>query len=278
MRKLIAFILAAVSLTAYSQTIDLDRKATEIAAEGKLLHRLEMAAWYGSDIFMDNFKEKDRIGGYFSYIDKNTSKCLFFSKDESPKVLGVVSFGDISLVETATIDFKERDFKDDEKDLYLIRTKALNEIREDSLFKTYSNSNLNLIPLLDNAGGKVYVLTGPKNAGVILFGNDYLLTFDKQEKLIDKQQIHRNLIPIQFDDEDKVDTSVHFHAPETGDFITPTDICTLMLYAKFAKWKYHVVVSRNYASIWDCENETLRIMTKEDFQKVEHEYFGEEGR
>ncbi len=278
MRKLIAFILAAVSLTAYSQTIDLDRKATEIVAEGKLLHRLEMAAWYGSDIFMDNFKEKDRIGGYFSYIDKNTSKCLFFSKDESPKVLGVVSFGDISLVETATIDFKERDFKDDEKDLYLIRTKALNEIREDSLFKTYSNSNLNLIPLLDNAGGKVYVLTGPKNAGVILFGNDYLLTFDKQDNLIGKQQIHRNLIPIQFDDEEKVDTSVHFHTPETGDFITPTDVCTLMLYAKFAKWKYHVVVSRNYASIWDCENETLRIMTKEDFQKVEHEYFGEEGR
>ncbi|MDH6308958.1 hypothetical protein M2451_001584 [Dysgonomonas sp. PFB1-18] len=278
MRKLIVLILAAVSLTAFSQTIDLERKAIDITAEGKLLHRLEMAAWYGSDIFMDNFKEKDRIGGYFSYIDKNTSKCLFFSKDESPKVLGVVSFGDISLVETATIDFKERDFKDSEKDLYLIRTKALTEIREDSLFKTYSNSNLNLIPLLDNAGGKVYVLTGPKNAGVILFGNDYLLTFDKQDNLIDKQQIHRNLIPIRFDDEEKVDTSVHFHAPETGDFITPTDVCTLMLYAKFAKWKYHVVVSRDYASVWDCENEMLRIMTKEDFQKVEHEYFGEEGR
>ena len=30
-----------------------------------------------------------------------------------------------------------------------------------------------------------------------------------------------------------------------------TDICTLMLYEKFAKWKQHNVVSKNYLNIWN---------------------------
>jgi len=267
MRKLITLIFFFFSITAFSQTIDLEKKAVEIMEEGKLLYQLEMAAWYGNDIFKENFQENDRIGGYFSYMDNNKPKCLFFSKGDKPKVLGSVSFGDISIVETANIDFKEKDFSGYEKDLYAIRSIALMEIQQDTLFKTYSNSNLNLIPVFDKNGGQVYVLTGPKSEGVILFGNDYLLTFDKNDNLIGKKEIHRNLIPIHFDDNKEVLASMHSHAHETGDFITPTDICTLMLYAKFAKWKTHYVVSENYVSIWDCEKNRLKIMTREDFEK-----------
>ena len=241
--------------------------------EGKLLYRLELAAWHGSDIFRNSFQENERIGGYFSYLDKDTPKCLFFSKGNNPRVLGVVSFGDISIVETATIDFKERDFRDFEKDLYSIRIKALTEVQQDTLFKTFSNSNLNLIPLLNKDGGKVYVLTGPKNKGVVLFGNDYLLTFDREDNLIGKKQIRQNLIPIYFGESEgkEVVATVHSHAPETDDFITPTDICTLMLYAKFAEWKRHFVISENYVSIWDVETETLKIITREDFEKMKEE-------
>ena len=43
--------------------------------------------------------------------------------------------------------------------------------------------------------------------------------------------------------------TIHNHQEETGDFITATDICTLMLYEKFAKWKNHIVVSKKYMSI-----------------------------
>jgi len=273
MRKLIILIFFFSSLAAVSQTIDLREKAGEIMQEGKLLYRLELAAWHGSDIFRDSFKENERIGGYFSYMDNDTPKCLFFSRGENPRVLGVVSFGDLSIVETATIDFKERDFKDFEKDLYVIRTKALLEIQQDTIFKTYSNSSLNLIPVFNKDGGKVYVLTAPQKEGVVLFGNDYLLTFDKVDNLIEKKQIHRNLIPIYFGESEgkEVVATVHSHAHETGDFITPTDICTLMLYARFAEWKRHFVISENYVSIWDVETETLKIITREDFEKMKEE-------
>lgn len=256
--------------------MDLKRIAEEITEEGKYLYRLETASWYGSDIFLDSFKERERIGGYFSYLDKEIPKCLFFSKGEKPRVIGVVSFGDIKIVETATIDFKERDFKENERHLYNIRKKALTEVQQDSiLFKSYTNTNLNLIPYIRNGERKVYALTGPKVAGVVLFGNDYLLTFDNQDNLLSKKEIHQNLIPIEFEKGQNAVASVHSHAPETGDFITPTDICTLMLYAKFAEWKRHIVISKNYVSIWNCEAETLVIITREEYDRmVEEEKYG----
>lgn len=272
MKFLLTFILTLFSTTIFSQEINLEKKAQEITEEGKYLYRLELAAWYGSDIFMESYKGEERVGGYFSYIDNNTPKCLFFSKGDNPKVLGVVSFGDIKVVETATIDFKQRDFKENEKHLYAIRRRALTEVQQDTvLFKTYTNTSLNLIPVIRNGEKKVYVLTGPKVTGIVLFGNDYLMTFDQQDNLKDKVEIHRNLIPIEFEKGQNAVGAMHSHLSETGDFITPTDICTLMLYAKFAEWKLHIVMSQRYVSIWNCDTETLTLMTKDDYNRLEEE-------
>ncbi|WP_165045198.1 hypothetical protein [Dysgonomonas sp. ZJ709] len=269
MRKLLVFLLAFIALNAFSQNIDLEKKAQQLTEEGKLLYRLELAAWHGTDIFFENYKERERVGGYFSYLESNTPKCLFFSKGANPKVLGVVSYGDLKVIETASIDFKEREFNENEKHLFTIRAKALAEIQQDTaLFKTYTNTSLNMIPLIFNGEKKVYVLTGTKLTDVVLFGNDYLLTFDKKDMLLTKKELHRNLIPIYFEDGQNAVGSVHSHTGETGDFITPTDICTLMLYAKYAKWKQHIVMSQNYVSIWDCEKESLVLMSKEDFQNM----------
>lgn len=61
---------------------------------------------------------------------------------------------------------------------------------------------------------------------------------------------------------------MHNHQAETGDFITATDICTLMLYEKFTNWKNHIVLSKNYASIWNCKTNELQIISAEAFNKM----------
>ncbi len=99
-------------------------------------------------------------------------------------------------------------------------------MRSDTLFQIYENTNLNLI-LISNGEKKVYILTGPQQSGVVIFGNDYLVTFDKANKLIGKKRLHKNIIPLPYegtDDEKKTEGTVHSHLPETGDFITATDI------------------------------------------------------
>ncbi|MFN8251902.1 MAG: hypothetical protein U0V75_08455 [Ferruginibacter sp.] len=61
---------------------------------------------------------------------------------------------------------------------------------------------------------------------------------------------------------------MHTHLGETGDFITATDICTLMLYARFANWQQHMVISENYVSIWDCKQNSLFAITRKAWDRI----------
>lgn len=247
-------------------------EAQPIVAEGKRLYHSEMASWYGTDLFLENYPNKAAIGGYFSYTENEVSKCIFFSKGEKPKVIGTILFDSTYSLKTARLSLAEREFTEPEYDLYAIRKIALQEVNTDTLFKFYQNTNLNLIPLIHGREKKVYVLTGPREKGVVVFGNDYLLTFDEQNNLLVKKQLHKNIMQLPYggkeEEAQKSIGSVHMHLPETGHFITATDICTLMLYAKFTPWKQHIVFSEKYMNIWDCESHRLTVLPRDAVEKI----------
>lgn len=270
-KSIIIIVLLALAASLAAQK-KLAKKTSAIVEEGKLLYRCEMASWYGTDIFVERYRDHGNISGYFSYPEGNLNKCVFFSVGKDPRVIGTITFDNGFNVENASTDLSEREFTGQEKDLYLIRTAALEAIGKDTIFKTYTNTNFNLIPVISNGEKKVYVLTGPQKTGVVIFGNDYLLTFDKKNKLKESRQLHRNILVINYGEktengEEQIAT-MHTHSPETGDFITATDICTLMLYEKYAKWKQHTVVSANYVSIWDCLTNELVTLSKEAMDKI----------
>jgi hypothetical protein len=192
MNRILTMILTFVSLIVLGQENPTEL-AQPIVAEGKLLYKSEMASWYGTDIFLEHYKDRAKIGGYFSYTDNGTAKCVFFSKSSEPKVIGTISFDSTYDTRMAKIDLIERDLSNNEHDLYVIRKLALNEIQTDTLFKTYNNTDLNLIPLINGDERKVYVLTGPQQPGVVIFGNDYLLTYNSENKLLLKKKLTRIL-------------------------------------------------------------------------------------
>lgn len=272
MKKILLFFFTAFSLSAFAQT-DLQTQTKAIVDEGKRLYKSEMASWYGTDLFLGNYKSRTNVGGYFSYTTKDEiSKCVFFSKADKPRVIGTISFDKTFNPELANINLNERDFSTTEIDLYTIRKTALAIMNTDTLFKRYNNTDLNLIPLVYNNEKKVYVLTGPKQGGAVILGNDYLLTFDSNNQLTGKKPLHKNIIPVPYagkqSDGTEIVSTIHSHLPETGDLITSTDICTLMLYEKFAKWKSHKVVSQKYLSTWDCAKDELTVVTMEAVDKM----------
>jgi hypothetical protein len=271
MNKATLLLSTLISLSAFGQD-NLTTLAKPIVDEGKRLYKSEMASWYGTDIFVENYKERANIGGYFSYTENETSKCIFFSKADTPKVIGTISFDSTYNTKTAKTEIFEREFTKLESDLYTIRKIALVTINSDTLFKTYKNTNLNLVPLIDNNEKKVYVLTGPEQNGVVIFGNDYLLMFDTANNLVTKKPLHKNIITINYGSKElegkEIEGTIHTHLPETGDFITATDICTLMLYEKFTKWKQHNVVSKNYLNIWNCLTDELVVIPMETIDKI----------
>lgn len=271
MNILLIFLFTISGLSALGQNNPTE-EAQPIVAEGKLLYKSEMASWHGTDLFLQSYKVRENIGGYFSYSENEFAKCIFFSKADKPKIIGTISFDSTYNTKTATVDLTEREFTKLENDFYEIRALALKEINADTLFKTYNNTRLNLIPLINGQDKKVYIVTGPQIEGVVIFGNDYLLTFDSENKLLTKKQLHKNIIPVYFggnaDKDKEAIGAMHSHLPETGHFITATDICTLMLYEKFAKWKQHNVVSEKYLNVWNCETDQLTIIPMDVVDKV----------
>ena len=103
---------------------------------------------------------------------------------------------------------------------------------------------------------------------MVIIGNDYLLTFDKKNNLIKKKQLHANIISIKYMKEEDEAVTMHTHIRKTGNFITATDICTLLLYERFAKWKQHIVISEDYVCLWDCKTDKLLTLTKKVWDKI----------
>ena len=255
------FVNLIIATNSFGQ--DNSSKNYAIYEEGKKLYRSEMASWYGTDVFLEKFREKQAdIGGYVSYTENNISKCVFVGKGEHPKVIGTVSFDHTYNIDSANIDSMVRELTANEFDLFAIRSKTLVEIDSDKLFKIYENTGLNVIPLIDNGEKKVYVLIGPKNTGEVILGNDFLLTFDSQNNLLSKKNLHANIITIKYSKETENGTSIHTHLPATGSFITPTDICTILLYEKFAKWKQHIVISDEHITFWDFESSSFSTISR----------------
>lgn len=230
-----------------------------------------MASWNGTDIFLEKFQDKlGKVGGYFSYSLNERSICVFFSKDSLPKILGTFSFDSTFNLKTVIIDKEERQLTSREASLLSIRKSAFKTMTTDTLFKFYKDTDPNLIPLDDENGKRVYILSGPKKQGVVIFGNDYLLKFDNGGELSDKRRLHKSILRFDYGSENGKNAfaSMHTHLPETGDLITATDICTLMLYEKFAQWAQHIVISKTNVSMWNCKSDQLVVITREAWEKI----------
>src|SRR5689334_1332433 len=136
MIRLISILFVLFSLNAFGQKNPTEQ-AQPIVVEGKRLYRSEMASWYGTDLFLENYKNRENIGGYFSYIDSSLAKCVFFSKADKPKIIGTISFDSSYNIKTATSDLNERDLTVIESELYEIRKIALTIIKSDTLFSIH---------------------------------------------------------------------------------------------------------------------------------------------
>lgn len=272
MKNLLILLLLFIGSSLFGQSQKKIKKMTDpIIAEGKMLYQSEMASGYGTGLFLKNFKEKHKIGGYFSYTKNDTSKCIIFSRTEIPMVIGEISFDSTFNNKTAKLDLEHRSFSELENDYFEIRKLAFEISQSDTIFRTYKNTNFNFIPIIHNGKKKVYILTVPIKSGVMIFGNDYLISFNDSNEVVETKQFHREIIPIKFSaekDEKKTVAPMHSHSEETGDFITATDICTLMLYGKHTPWETHNVVSKRYLNVWDCKKHTLGVIQRTVLEKT----------
>lgn len=264
---LLLILLAPASAPNLFSQSAIAAKRAAILKEGETLYRLEKAAWLATDLLREHHpKEMERFGGYTAYTDGEQTHCVFFTNDTETAVLADYKFDSIFSLATVQEDWQRAQPSDLEIRLLHLRRRAYQHIENDTIFKFYNNANLNVIPLIYEGIPKVYALTGPSVSGVVIFGNDYLLTFDQQDQVSDARALHRNIIPIEYNEEQT--KTMHSHTEATGSLMTPTDVCTLMLYGPFTGWTSHTVLSATHWNIWTIESNSLAVISRKEIEKM----------
>ncbi|RVT98210.1 hypothetical protein EOD41_17720 [Mucilaginibacter limnophilus] len=271
-KKALFIMLAFTSVSASAQ--NLRKIEAEITDEANAMYKSEWASWYGTDVFQEKCANiKGQQGGYLSYDNGSGLINVFYSKEELPQVIATINFGYGFDANKYFLDTLKREFNKQEKALYGMRKAAIDVMYSDTTFKYYQKSSLNPVPLIYKNTKKVYVLTGTNTSGVVLFGNDYQIDFDKNDKIKGISKLHNSLIPAYFKN-NEIDSSkiqkaaMHNHIKGKSEFITVTDVCTLMLYSKFTTWQTYYVITDKYVSIWDCKKSGLVILTREAWDKI----------
>ena len=275
MKKIILLLALTVSFIVfagekYSREY-LDNQAKQIMAEANELYLLERGAWVGTDMLSEKFpKQVKNLGGYVTYLsDNNTITSVFYTKDPVPMTIAVFTFDIHARLRDAKIDSKERKLTKLENELRLIRESVYKEMENTSFYQFYSNTSPNIIPIIKNNEKKAYILTGPSLSNILIMGNDYLLTFNDDYTLKNTEAFHNSMVVQNMllpEMKDAV-SAVHTHVKGKSEFITPTDLCTLRLYASMLNLESYSVISADYISIWDFKKNTLTISYIEDWKK-----------
>ncbi|WP_445749944.1 hypothetical protein [Polaribacter sp.] len=269
MRKIILILILLSSSFIFSQNIE----TKKILKEGKLLFRLEKGSWYGTDDMLARFKnKKDSIGGYLSYENsKNRINTIFFSRFDSSKILLRYEFDSLPKPKPIKIDTLNNIATDLEKSLIKIRQDAKDRAysNEDKFFSYYENTALNFIPVINENGRNVFILTGPQVSGVVLIGNDYKLDYNVKDEFVKNMKIHNSILQFPYTSENKENPTVStYHSHVVTEYISSTDICTLLLYKDYVEWNQHIVMSENEVSIFDLEKESLFTMKRKAWEKI----------
>jgi hypothetical protein len=233
---------------------------------------MELASWYGTDFFIEGYPDqRENIGGYLSYLEKDQVVCIFFNQADSSKIIARIVFDSIPVPTPVSIDTVLHSASEKELDLIQIRQDALRRVQknEGEFFSFYQKTSYNFIPFIEAAERKVFILTGPQVSNVVVIGNDYLLTYNSSNEFLKKEKLHNSLLtfPYKSDDPEKPMT-VTMHSHVVTPLITSTDICTFLLYRDFLEWDSHFVVAKKYVSIFDLRKAELVVITRKAWDKI----------
>ena len=272
MKYLICLLCAVLGGLSFAQSdpiAGMKQRALNLADK---MYRSELASWNSSDIVQNDLKDKiPNLGGYLSYNKGDETIAIYYDDSEEKKVIFEVTYANIknfkNLFESNNVERAPTAFE-----LRLIKAREycqeLVYNDKEEYFKHYSQTAYNFVTLFHDNSIVVYALTGPQISGYVALGNDYKFVFDKDDNFISKHRMHSGVKFLETDDKEEATATIHNHNPAYSEIITETDLCTLMLYGPYCKWRKHFVVTNTYVSIWDMDTEELIVMTLDAWDKL----------
>jgi hypothetical protein len=273
--SLSSLLLLLTSASGLAQTNKLRALEQEILQEGLALYESERASWVATDLLMAQRPDMTGMVGYLSYADGDSLRTVFFHKQpdrESFTARYSFSFPRTAIQPATGRQFAARPASAREQLLFTQRLQVMEELEsgrvagKPHLFP--KNTRPNVVLLEQPAGTRAYVLVGPQEGGVLPIGNDLLMSFSTAGKLAKVERLHNSYLAMRMpEDGTTVEGGMHTHLP-AHPYITPTDICSLLLYEEAFPAKQHYVMGSNYVSVFDIPERRLTFITKKAFDKI----------
>jgi hypothetical protein len=254
-----------------------ERVEQETLREGLALYQSERASWVATDIYLASVVDRSELSGYLSYAVGDSVRTVFFghgapnSGTSAPPVLADFTFPQNDIQLETSRRGRNRSASAEEQRLFGLRQQVIGELKTGKLlgepYRVPAQCNLNVVVLGGDAP-RAYLIAGPKESGVVPIGNDYLLAFNKQDRLNRAEKLHNSYLPFRVDPKiGNVESGMHTHLP-AHPYITATDICSLLLYRHVFPVAQHLVIGPKDVSILSMEPTRLSIIDKKVFERI----------
>ena len=241
-----------------------------ILDEGLRLYFFEWLAWHSADSAMTYCPVMDKVNGSGIVADSLGFTHIYTVDDNV-----VFSYFIDVTNESISWDNTVRPMTDAERNARDERKRCIRlaiESYGDSL-KASGNMNVDVIWVRPDLI-RVYFLQSTTENNVIPIGNDYSVDISPDMKPLAFRRYHHSYLeqPAYVDGEKVVDGLAHSHTPDNP-YITPTDICNMMLYGRdlYGLNTYYVLSTafkKDVIQIFNAANLNMTIMEYDEFKSL----------
>lgn len=241
-----------------------------ILDEGLRLYFFEWIAWHSADSAMTYCPVMDKVNGSGIVAD-SLGFTHIYTVDDNVVFSYIIDVTNESISWDNTVrpmTDAERNARDERKRCIRLAIESYG----DSL-KASGNVNVDVIWVRPDLI-RVYFLQSTTENNVIPIGNDYSVDISPDMKPLAFRRYHHSYLeqPAYVDGEKVVDGLAHSHTPDNP-YITPTDICNMMLYGRdlYGLNTYYVLSTafkQSIIQIFTAANPKITTMDFDEFKSL----------
>lgn len=255
MNKLITLIFSLISISTFSQEINLDSEANKLLKKGIEYSKIISA----NELTLSEVnREQDFV---FSYYSNNQLTSIVFSKKpENKQILQTIVYSaNLTIVKNDKI---ARDKSNDEE-LFI---KMYYNMYASTMYFPHLPKDFWAIIEKKSDRFDSFMFPQQNDNKNIIFGNDYLFVYRQNGEFKDFKYLHNNPIPMPLKKPSDAEITLHTHSNRNSKFISELDIANLIVCKDKLQWTEHYVVSKKYVSIFNLGDMSLKIKLKKDYE------------
>jgi hypothetical protein len=255
MNKLITLIFILISLSTFSQEINLDSEANKILKKGIAYSKIIIA----NELTLSEVN-REQFFVFSYYFNNQITSIVFSKKPENKQIIQTIVYSD-----SLKILKNDKIVRDKSPDEELFVKMYYNMYASTLYFPHLPKDFWSIIEKKSDRFDSFMFPQQNDNNNIIL-GNDYLFVYKLDGEFKDFKHLHNNPIPMSIYKPSDAEIILHTHSNKNSNFISELDVANMIICKNKLQWTEHYVVSKKYVSIFNMGNMNLKIELRKDYE------------